>query len=254
MPLLVLGDSISAGMGASLPDTLGYGALLHRNCSEHWPQYHGKDLQTHHGRDLPATFLARSGATTADVKTMLERAAPRLAVPQPGPGLAVMTAGGNDFKNALFSAGLAGLRSGRGLRDVMTHLTAVTLPHALDNLRGIVARLRALPYFAGSGSAIYLANVYDPSDGIDAVHTPWGAVQTAGFGDVMAAWHSAYAILGRELGITLVDARTAFLGHGLSATGHATWLSDWIHPNNRGHHEIRRLFLEAMTERPTAGY
>jgi hypothetical protein len=59
-------------------------------------------------------------------------------------------------------------------------------------------------------------------------------------------WGYAYTELARSMGVTLVDAYTAFRGHGLSAPAGEGWLADWIHPNNRGHHEMRRLFLSAM--------
>ena len=254
MALLVLGDSISGGFGASDPRILGYGALLRQNHQPTWPEFSGRDLQAHYGTDFAAAFLTRSGATTEDFTTMLQRAAaPGGDRAHSGPPLGVMTLGGNDLKNGLFQAGLAGMQSGRGIRDAASYASGALLHKTLENLRQLVGTLRQEPLL-GKDAQLYLANVYDPSDGLEKVQTPWGTIQVSGFGDVMHAWRNGYEFLGRDLGITIVDAWSAFLGHGLSASASSLWLSDWIHPNDRGHHELRRLFLTAMGILPAAGH
>ncbi len=64
--------------------------------------------------------------------------------------------------------------------------------------------------------------------------------------------------LGEELGVSIVDLRGHFLGHGHNHSDDSMgayhsddatlWFdNDCIHPNDRGHHEIRRLFYAAIS-------
>ena len=64
-----------------------------------------------------------------------------------------------------------------------------------------------------------------------------------------------------EKGFSVVDLRGHFSGHGFNASdssvyGHdaedtSNWFdNDCIHPNDRGHHEIRRLFHAAIEGLP----
>ena len=65
----------------------------------------------------------------------------------------------------------------------------------------------------------------------------------------------------QERGAAMVDMRGHFLGHGVyfddsdldvhdDADPSPWFADDCIHPNDRGHHELRRLFVTAIEGRP----
>ena len=241
MSFLVLGDSISAGVGAT-KQALGYARLLHTNSATHWPAYHGLDLTTRRGQALPLRHLARSGATTEDVLHMLRRELAGGLVVQDH-ATVVMTVGGNDIKRILVQGGLASMFRCEAV------LCGAALDGVLQRLRDIVALLRSPGHFP-AGASLYLGTVYDPTDGEDAASALEG-VRVPGFGRALETWSAAYHALGVELGFTVVDVLGAFRGHGFgraraegSNTSH--WFADWIHPNDRGHHELRCLFYTAI--------
>jgi hypothetical protein len=110
-----------------------------------------------------------------------------------------------------------------------------------------------------TGCHIFLANIYDPTDGV-------GDIQRAG----LPAWQDGLQILAalndtiqqaakRHENVHLVDLHSAFLGHGIHCTQFWAKHYDsrdphyWYHtnledPNERGYDAIRRLFLIEMTK------
>jgi hypothetical protein len=109
------------------------------------------------------------------------------------------------------------------------------------------------------GCYIFLANIYDPTDGVGDIHR-------AG----LPRWRDglrileAYNIVLRKIAeqrsnVRLVDFYTNFRGHGIHCV--QFWRSDydwhdphyWYHvnledPNERGYDAIRRLFLNEMAK------
>ena len=241
MTLFVLGDSISAGVGATLPSSLGYAALLHRNSAGSWPQQRDLDLTTLRPQ-LRFRSLAESGFTSAEVLQRLRsRVGEVLREPPLEPAIVVMTAGGNDLKNALWEQGLAAMDNLHGM------LAGAPLAQTLRNLTRIV-RILQHPQLFPHGVSIYLANVYDPSDGTETATLPWGTVVLPGLAAALQTWHRRYADLCASAGVHLIDALQAFRGHGIAAGPGQSWMRDWLHPNDRGHHELRRLFYQAITQ------
>jgi len=70
--------------------------------------------------------------------------------------------------------------------------------------------------------------------------------------------HAAGCLAAAERGFAVLDLRGHFLGHGYHAEDPTVpsydpedptlWFApDCIHPNDRGHHEVRRLFHAAIT-------
>jgi hypothetical protein len=120
-----------------------------------------------------------------------------------------------------------------------------------ERLERLVSGIEAC--FPG-GCHVFLANIYDPSDGGGP-----GTIPTA------PKWPDAIAILAeyndviarcalRHSSVHLVDIHTAFLGHGFQCdhfwTGcyrredpHFWYYMNVEDPNARGHDAIRRLFL-----------
>ena len=128
--MIVMGDSISAGLGASHA-TLTYAALLLRNSHMAYPFHQGLDLNSHFGPYTRFINVAHSGDTTDDVaQFQLKALVPALvhaptasaSLPVRGHTLVFLTAGGNDIRLQLQSR---------------QNIGGKTLDHALANLRTI---------------------------------------------------------------------------------------------------------------------
>jgi lysophospholipase L1-like esterase len=259
--MVVLGDSVSAGVGASTP-FLSYASLLYRNENRTYPHDQGADLRSVLGADLQYINVAHSGDTT---EMVVDNQLPRLhADPQEDPAslgtqplhghtVVVMTIGGNDVRRQL---GPGGDPAGTAYED------------ALENLRRIVAYFGDTQRFV-DGATVYLGSVYDITDGSDSAHLCLVGLRFTGVSEAMKKWHTGYTALAQELNaapgahptVVPIDVYGAFLGHGFhyADTDNAhfdphdptLWMNeqDCIHPNNRGHHELRRLFFRAITGR-----
>ena len=109
------------------------------------------------------------------------------------------------------------------------------------------------------GCEIFIANIYDPTDGA-------GDIERAG----LPAWRDGIAIVAaynqvikdcaeKHPNVHLVDMHGAFLGHGLHCTPvwrphyeasdpHYWYYGNLEDPNERGYDAIRRLFLLEMAQ------
>lgn len=228
--LVVLGDSISAGAGASRP-ALSYGRLLHGNEPSRWPG--ASDLEDRFG-DLELVDGSRGGATTEDVlREQLLAVSARLPDPAPGHVIVVMTVGGNDLMAAARDGSIFARRE-------------ETLDAIADRLDRAVGHMRDSERFP-DGVSVYVAAVYDPSDGTGGAGECGLALPDAP--EVIAALNERYVARARARGFAVVDASGHFLGHGHTVGPLRGWFADCVHPNDRGHHELRRLFLEAIEGR-----
>jgi lysophospholipase L1-like esterase len=246
---LVLGDSISMGAGASRPQR-GFTELLVRNDPTLWPTYAGKDLQTLWAGRVEQLNLAISGSTTRDTLFALRSCIARHAGPITDDAVTVtLTTGGNDLKNAIWAGVVGG--SGTPMEAVATTLSAT-----LRDLEAIVKLLQDKKNFPG-GVRVFLATVYDPSDGQGQVQTGHGVLHVKGLSNALGQWAKGYAIFAKRYNVNLVDAHAAFLGHGFRSTPHRegpgsgrvqqdSWFADPIHPNDKGHHALREIFWKAM--------
>lgn len=245
--LVGLGDSVTAGFGARK----GYGYIdrLMANPPDEFPDLRGINLRA----VLPgmrATNLAVSGSTSLD---LVQHQLPRLPVADPNVfGLVVITTGGNDL---IHDYGRTPPREGA--------MFGAAWEQALPWVQDFALRLEVImdqvnERFPG-GCQIFLANIYDPTDGV-------GDIQRAG----LPAWPDGLRILAayneilargaeRRANVHLINLHGAFLGHGLHCT--QFWRAHydardpnyWYHtnvedPNERGYDAIRRLFLLEMTK------
>ena len=245
--LVGLGDSVTAGFGAR--KGYGYFDRLIRNPTEELSDMKGISLSV----VLPglrATNLAVSGSTSME---HVEKQLPRLPKADSNTlGIVVLTTGGNDLihnygrtpprEQAMFGATWA--EAEPWIKNFESRLESM--------LAAIEAR------FPG-GCHMFLANIYDPTDGA-------GDIQRAG----LPVWKDGLRILGeyndiikrcaeRHSNVHLVDLHAAFLGHGIHCTQFWSKHYDvndphyWYHvnledPNERGYDAIRRLFLIEMTK------
>ncbi len=238
--LIVMGDSISAGVGASGRSTTSYGALLGANSTTRWPDAMSLDLAARFGHAVPVVNVAVGGATTgsmrADQPGMLRT---RLSLPVRGHSVVVITIGGNDLQLAIISGNPEG----------------AVLNSAINNIRQAVQFLQDPANFP-DGVSLYIAAVYDPSDGEGFVEGCFFNLRLPTFITGLNTWRARYIALGQEMGFGVIDALGHFHGHGhnfmhtdnpyYDTADPSGWFSDCIHPNDRGHHELRRLFFEAI--------
>ena len=245
--LVGLGDSVTAGFGAR--KGYSYFDRLIQNPTDDFPDMEGKCLGKVFAK-LAFKNLAISGSTSME---LLEQELPRLPLANSNTlGIVVITTGGNDLihnygrtpprEEAMYGATLE--QAGPWISDFEQRIESM--------IRQIESR------FPG-GCQIYLANIYDPTDGI-------GDTTRAR----LPAWNDAVKILGayngaiyrcaqRHPDVHLVDLHSAFLGHGIHCTqfwrSHYDWHDPhyWFYinledPNERGYDAIRRSFLIEMAK------
>lgn len=240
--LVYLGDSISAGFGATR-GSLAYTELLQKN--SRWEGFANEDLETSHPTIEEVIDVSRGGATT---DTLLAQQIPQLDAalgdaPVEGGTIVVFTIGGNDAQAAL-----------NPLAD-----PAEVIDAALANFEALVDELTSTDRFAGP-VWLYATNVYEPSDGTGQVDDCFFGISYEAALPELDRFTDELFALGADRGVSIVDLRAHFRGHGFrhaetdldayDAEDPSLWFdADCIHPNNRGHHEIRRLFHAAITGR-----
>ncbi len=244
--LLGVGDSITAGFGASPGH--GYFDLLATNPPDECEGLRGICLKAVFPQ-LRMLNLARSGSTSLEHLEILKR---KLA-PQDTDvlGIVVVTTGGNDL---IHSYGRQPPREGA--------MFGASREQAQPWIENFQKRLDAMidlleSRFPG-GCHIFLADIYDPTDGLgDASHAglpPWNDGH-----DVRRAYNDVIdRCARRRSNVHLVPIYHEFLGHGIHCTQFWRsnycgadphyWLDDDLeHPNRRGYDAIRRVFLLEMS-------
>ena len=142
-----------------------------------------------------------------------------------------------------------------------------TLAQARPWIAGFEERLEAMlagvrTAFPG-GCHIFLANIYDPSDGTGSLWVaglpawPDGLVILAAYNDVIARAAATHA------DVHMVDMHALFLGHGLAcrrfwsrhycSADPTYWYSIVEDPNDRGYDALRRAFLNEMVSALATG-
>ncbi len=245
--LVGMGDSVTAGFGAS--EKHSYFDRLVANPPDEFPEMQGICLAS----VLPNfkfTNLAMSGSTSID---HFRRQLPKLASADSNTlGIVVLTTGGNDIiHNYGQSPPREGAMYGASLRQAEPWIASFE-----QRLESLVSALHER--FAG-GCHIFLANIYDPTDGL-------GDIERAG----MPPWKEAGPVLNayqqiikrcaeKHSFVHLVNLHDAFLGHGLHCTQlwqahyrradpHYWYFVNVEDPNDRGYDAIRRLFLLEMAK------
>jgi len=243
--LVGIGDSVTAGFGAG--DGYAYFERLIKNPPDEFADMRGCCL-TAVLPNLSFTNISASGSTSLQHTRII--LAQLKMQPSNVLGLVVMTTGGNDL---IHNYGKGPAREGA--------MYGATYAQAKPWIDQFETRLTVMVQeingkFLG-GCHIFLANIYDPTDGV-------GDIQVTG----LPAWpeglliHQAYNRIIADCArknsfVHLVDIHEVFLGHGLHCThfwcSHYDWGDPhyWYHdnledPNERGYDAIRRQFLNAM--------
>ena len=245
MLLLGIGDSVTAGYGA--PPQHGYFDRLAKNPDDEFAEMRGICL-SHVLPNLEVTNVARSGSTSIECLDILVRKVEPQA--EDTFGLVVMTTGGNDVIHHYGrTAPSEGAMYGATFAEAQPWIANFE-----SRMREILDRLEER--FPG-GCLFFIANIYDPTDGV-------GDASNAG----LPAWPEGLAVLGayndvltrlaeKRKNVHLIDMRGAFLGHGIHCLQfwrehyqpddpHYWYWENLEDPNDRGYDALRRLFLNEM--------
>lgn len=239
---LSIGDSMSidtypyfelSAKDPNVSQQVGAASLLHRNDSQLWPEFDGKDLVSNYP-DIVPIKLALDGATTfdfSDVSTYQSFVAPYADRPV----LVTITLGGNDLLNVL-------------MKSEREKDSAVSIEPIMDRFDLVVKNLSALL----PRSICVFTTVYDPTDGSG--NLP-GFLQ---FGDrlpLLRYMNEHIIQSAKKNNALLADVYTHFQGHGLSAPKDDFWYwgSMPIEPSARGASEIRRLWYDVLAKEGLVG-
>jgi len=253
--VVFLGDSITAGVGAS-QGSLAYPALLEENDDGTWDGWGDHDLRSVYGADFDVVDVAQGGAVTDDlVDRQLPALSAQLGDSVSGQTVVIMTIGGNDMQAA-----------------ILPLLQANDQDAEADRIIGGVAdnMHETLDYFDDSerfpdGTFVYFANVYEPSDAVGQSDRCFFGIDYSTIMRYFVQANGTMRDIAEERGAAMVDMRGHFLGHGMYNEDEdndayddddpSRWFeSDCQHPNDRGHHEIRRLFVTAAEGRPLEAF
>jgi lysophospholipase L1-like esterase len=245
--LVGVGDSVTAGYG--VPKGYGYVDRLATNVPDEFAEMKGLCLSSTIPR-LSVLDVALSGSNSFN---HLLRQISSLKSQDPDVlGLVVMTTGGNDL---LHSYGRSPPREGA--------MYGATLEQAepwVANFRGrLEEMIRQLRQKFPGGCHIFIADIYDPTDGADA---PWIAPYPAWkeANEILRQYNQAiHDVCQSQKDVHLVPMHDAFLGHGFCCRKFwrssyrpqdpTYWYADNIEdPNTRGYDAIRRLFLQEIAK------
>lgn len=248
--LISLGDSVSTGYGAG--EGLGYFELIQRNRDGIYPEMRGRELRRV-APELSVIRLAQNSTNSMDHERVVQ------SLPyfkQDTFGLVCMTTGGIDL---IHSYGKRAPREGAMYgADYATAKPWIERFEArLDRMMGALSER-----FPG-GCAVFLATIYDPTDGESDIENAgpifwlpaWeeGRPVFDGFNDAIRR------VAERHDHVHLVDVHAVMLGHGIHCRDRDNphycpedptywYYVNLEDPNQRGYDAIRRVFLNAMIQ------
>jgi len=250
--LVGIGDSVTAGLGSTAGKS--YFKRLEQNPPDEFADMQGRSLS----RVLPnlqTLNIAVSGSTSLQHVDHIEQKLP--AQGKDVFGLIVMTTGGNDL---IHWYGRSPPREGA--------MYGATLAEAQPWIDNYEQRLDAIfgeieERFPG-GCAIFVADIYDPSDGAGDPESTWAL---PAWRDCLAV-HSAYnaaltRVAAKHSTVHIVPVHQEFLGHGIHcrkfwrahfdrSDPHYWYYDNLEDPNDRGYDALRRLFLNAIVKNRAA--
>lgn len=237
--ILFLGDSITEGYGASSSEQK-YTSLLQHNFG--WPGFEDIDFEDDFPNLSEVVDVSEGGATAGSLLDLQLPALEReLDFPVVGETIVIVTIAGNDLQTALIPFADAETIVNRTLRE-------------MEELADWFLDPAKFP----DGVYLYATNVYEPTDGIGQVQGCFFGIDFSEDLPQLDRFNGELAAMGADRGFAVLDLRGHFIGHGYrsetpTVEGYdpadpTLWFApDCIHPNDRGHHELRRLFHAAIT-------
>ena len=244
-----VGDSLAAGYDATGNNGVGgrgYARLLVGNHSE-YPAYAAAHLTAVAG-GVDFYDVSESGAQSGEILDNLDAAlGESLPASTSGDVLLTISAGGNDFNDSVWTM-------------VTPALTAAAASTLQQNLGEMIADVRGRYEVGGKQVHVVLLNIQDPTGGTCSIPDQYdegfcetlqnGYFQAAGFlvlGN-LDTMNQAIADAAASGNGSVADLHQVFFDHGMNETGSDLWLSDdCAHPNNTGHHEVRREIWGVLT-------
>jgi lysophospholipase L1-like esterase len=244
--LVGLGDSVTAGFGATKGRS--YFDRLKSNPADEFPEMAGTSLAAVLP-NLQATNLAVSGSNSLQhlghIRERLSRHDDDVF------GLVVMTTGGNDL---IHWYGTTPPREGA--------MYGATLEQAQPWIDSYERRLDEI-FFAiqerfPGGCAIFVGDIYDPSDGIGDPESTWALPRWPDCLKIVDAYNATLRrAASKHPAVHVVPVHDEFLGHGIHCRqfwrSHYDWSDPhyWYFeniedPNDRGYDALRRVFLREI--------
>jgi lysophospholipase L1-like esterase len=246
--LLGIGDSITDGYGAR--DGFSYFERLVKNPTGDSPDMSGKNLSAVLP-NLTTKNIAVSGSTSIEHFAVIQALEKQ---PDYALGIIVMTTGGNDL---IHNYGQSPPEEG-AMYGASYEQAKPWMHNFQKRLDEMITRLREA--FPG-GCQIFLANIYDPTDGTGNTSERFTGLPAWPDGlEILDAYNKIIAdCTDRYENVHLVDIYTPFLGHGIHCR--KFWIKHyrrddptyWYYlniedPSERGYDAIRRLFLIEMAK------
>ncbi len=251
--LLGVGDSVTAGFGAT--EGRSYFDRLVRNPADEFEDMRGICLSAVMPK-LESRNIAGAGTNSIQHVQHLAQLKP---YPADVLGIVVISTGGNDIIHSYGGRPPEdGAMFGASLDQARPWIQA--FEHRLD---GMLRTLRRL--FPG-GCHVFLANIYDFTDGTGDVQSavpPFLGVKVPHWPDGLAVLEACNRVIAgcaeRHSFVRLVDIHAAFLGHGIHCRKfwvdtyrredpYYWYQANFEDPNDRGYDALRRLFLLEMVK------
>lgn len=246
--LVGLGDSVTAGFGASKGHS--YFDRLVANPADEFAEL--KDVSL--GRVLPnlkAMNLALSGSNSLQHVNHIRD---RLTVQDASAfGLIVMTTGGNDL---IHWYGTAPPREGAMYGAMLTQAQ----PWVENYESRLDAMFMAIEERFPGGCAIFVGDIYDPSDGVGDPQSTWALPRWPDCLKIVEAYNAALKrVAATHKSVHVVPVHDTFLGHGIhcrqfwrsnydGGDPHYWYFENIEDPNDRGYDALRRIFLNEIVK------
>ncbi|MBC7856694.1 MAG: SGNH/GDSL hydrolase family protein [Pirellulaceae bacterium] len=245
--LVGIGDSVTAGFGA--PKGKGYVELLADNPPDEFDDMGGRSLR----RVLPNLQIKNIAVSGSNSLQHVGYVKELETQPKDVFGIVVMTCGGNDLihwygrkpplEGAMYGATLA--QAQPWIANYKTRLDGLLTD--IENK------------FPG-GCLIFLADIYDPSDGVGDPETTWALPAWPDALPILAAYNQTIRdVAATHPSVRVVPMHDAFLGHGIHcrqwwrrhycSNDPTYWYGKNLEdPNDRGYDALRRVFLNEIVK------
>lgn len=245
--LVGIGDSVTAGFGASKGKS--YVERLADNPPDEFDDMQGRSLS----RVLPNLEVKNIAVSGSNSLQHVGYVADLEKQPEDVFGIVVMTCGGNDL---IHWYGKKPPREGA--------MYGATLPKAQPWIANYKTRLDGLltdieKKFPG-GCLIFLADIYDPSDGVGDPETTWALPAWPDGLPILAAYNQTIRdVAATHPNVRVVPMHETFLGHGIHCrqwwrenycgSDPTYWYGENLEdPNDRGYDALRRAFLNEIVK------